>query len=175
MIMVITFRDDFRHQVLPYLQEHGFEVCIPPHRQDVLPMVAEQQPLAVLLDLYVTNPSGLEVLGELRAHGYKGKVIVLAGSSISSKIPQAYPLGVDQVIGGPQGFDGPLILQLSQILSAIRTALHPSIAKHAFELYEKRGRIHGHDLEDWLKAEREILKIKKLRTTKASRKSSRKP
>ena len=75
--MVITFRDDFRQQVIPYLQELGFEVCVPPHRQDVLPMVAEQQPLMVLLDLYVTNPNGLEVLGDLRAHGYKGKVTCL--------------------------------------------------------------------------------------------------
>lgn len=28
------------------------------------------------------------------------------------------------------------------------------IAKVAFELFEQRGRAHGHDLEDWLAAER---------------------
>ncbi len=27
------------------------------------------------------------------------------------------------------------------------------VARVAYDLYEKRGRIHGHDLEDWLKAE----------------------
>lgn len=32
------------------------------------------------------------------------------------------------------------------------------IAKRAFELYESRGREDGHDVEDWLSAEREILR-----------------
>ena len=27
------------------------------------------------------------------------------------------------------------------------------VAQVAYELYEQRGREHGHDLEDWLKAE----------------------
>ena len=31
------------------------------------------------------------------------------------------------------------------------------ISKRAYELYEKRGRTHGHSFEDWLEAERQIL------------------
>jgi len=31
------------------------------------------------------------------------------------------------------------------------------IAERAHELYEYRGRVHGYDREDWLKAEHEIL------------------
>ena len=30
------------------------------------------------------------------------------------------------------------------------------VARRAYELYEKRGREHGHDLDDWLQAEREL-------------------
>ena len=30
------------------------------------------------------------------------------------------------------------------------------IQRRAFELYERRGRQHGHDLDDWLQAEHEI-------------------
>ncbi|MEJ2685208.1 MAG: DUF2934 domain-containing protein [Candidatus Sulfobium sp.] len=33
-------------------------------------------------------------------------------------------------------------------------ALHDEIARVANELYEKRGRAHGHELEDWLAAEK---------------------
>lgn len=33
--------------------------------------------------------------------------------------------------------------------------LHQEIRQRAYELYEKRGREHGHDLDDWLKAETE--------------------
>jgi hypothetical protein len=44
-------------------------------------------------------------------------------------------------------------------------AVHEAISKRAFELYEKRGGRHGHDLEDWLEAERLILSQKKADTT----------
>ena len=33
--------------------------------------------------------------------------------------------------------------------------LHQEIRQRAYELYEKRGRAHGHDYDDWLKAEAE--------------------
>ena len=40
-----------------------------------------------------------------------------------------------------------------------RTAdhVHPMIAQRAYELYEQRGHAHGHDFEDWLEAEQQIL------------------
>jgi len=31
------------------------------------------------------------------------------------------------------------------------------VRKRAYEFYEERGCEHGHDIEDWLKAEAEIL------------------
>lgn len=31
------------------------------------------------------------------------------------------------------------------------------IRKRAYDFYEKRGREHGHDREDWVKAEAEIM------------------
>lgn len=31
------------------------------------------------------------------------------------------------------------------------------IVRRAYEIFEERGRIHGHDLDDWLQAERELL------------------
>jgi hypothetical protein len=33
--------------------------------------------------------------------------------------------------------------------------LYEQIRQRAYELFEKRGREHGHDVEDWLKAEAE--------------------
>ena len=35
--------------------------------------------------------------------------------------------------------------------------LQLAIARRAFELFEKRGRAHGHDWEDWFRAESEFL------------------
>ncbi len=35
--------------------------------------------------------------------------------------------------------------------------LHELIARRAYELFEKRGREEGHECEDWLEAERQML------------------
>jgi hypothetical protein len=35
--------------------------------------------------------------------------------------------------------------------------LHDEIAAVAYELFETRGCVHGHDLDDWLDAERTVL------------------
>ena len=35
---------------------------------------------------------------------------------------------------------------------------HDEIAQLAFSLYESRGRQDGHDVEDWLRAEQELLR-----------------
>jgi Protein of unknown function (DUF2934) len=35
--------------------------------------------------------------------------------------------------------------------------LHDRIALRAYEIFEKRGRAQGDDLQDWLRAEQEIL------------------
>ncbi len=44
---------------------------------------------------------------------------------------------------------------LTQALSSVE--LHRRISKVAYELYLRRGRVHGHDLDDWLAAERIVL------------------
>jgi hypothetical protein len=36
------------------------------------------------------------------------------------------------------------------------TQLEDQIRRRAYEIYEERGREHGHDLDDWLRAEAEI-------------------
>ena len=169
MIMIVTFQEELRDQLVKSLGRQGYEVCVPPHREDVLPMAKQQQPVVVLLDMYNNSPSGLKVLQQLRAQGYKGKVVLLGGSSIPSIISEAFRFGVDQVVGGPQGIDEPS--SLSQVETAIKTVLHSAIAARASELYEARGRMHGKDLEDWLEAERQILNLKRSLPSAKARKA----
>ena len=158
MIMLVTFHEEIRDKIGSFLTEKGYEVCVPPHRQDVVTLVKEKAPLVVVLDMYVAEPSGLDVLRELRAQNYQGKVVALTGTSMSSLMAKAFQLGVDQVIGGFQGSGG--ALNLDQVESAIKAALRSDIAKCAFELYEARGRTQGNDLGDWFEAERQILNVK---------------
>jgi DNA-binding NarL/FixJ family response regulator len=158
MIMIVTFHEELRGTISAFLSEKGYEVCVPPHRRDVIPLVKEKSPLVIVLDMYVAEPNGLEMLKELRAQNYHGKIVALAGTSVRSLMSQASQLGVDQVIGGFQGSGG--ALNLDQVESAIKMTLHSGIAKRAFELYESGGRRHGYALEDWLQAEREIFHAK---------------
>ena len=46
---------------------------------------------------------------------------------------------------------------LTQSLYDYMNEIYDKIAQQAFSLFESNGRTHGHDLEDWLKAEAEIL------------------
>ena len=50
----------------------------------------------------------------------------------------------------PEGFVGDLTFKRTQEINDL-------IARRAYELFESRGFAHGHDLEDWLRAESEIL------------------
>jgi hypothetical protein len=35
--------------------------------------------------------------------------------------------------------------------------LYDEVAKVAYDLHEKRGKVHGYDIDDWLEAERIVL------------------
>jgi hypothetical protein len=53
----------------------------------------------------------------------------------------------------------------------MKNNLYDEVAKVAYELHEKRGRVHGYDLEDWLEAERIVLE----RHAKGKEKEAKKP
>jgi len=42
------------------------------------------------------------------------------------------------------------------------TMLEEQICRRAYEIYEARGREHGHDREDWLQAEAEIVRSREM-------------
>jgi hypothetical protein len=39
-------------------------------------------------------------------------------------------------------------------------ASNETIARRAHELFQERGGVHGHDLDDWLEAERQISSLR---------------
>ncbi len=155
MIMIVAHQEEFREHLSKFLRDRHFEVQTAPHRQDVSTMVKTLNPCVLVLDMYVAEPSGLNLLRQLRTEGFKGKVVALTGKSLSPLVPEAYRLGVDQIVGFPKGIDGPISLE--RIECAIKGAMHALIAKRAFEIYVAKGQAHGHDIDDWLEAEHQIL------------------
>jgi hypothetical protein len=55
----------------------------------------------------------------------------------------------------------------------VKDYLYDEIKKVAYELHEKRGRVHGYDLDDWLDAERIVLKRYAKRIEKEAKKPSK--
>jgi hypothetical protein len=47
--------------------------------------------------------------------------------------------------------------EVSAFLAGGQMLIDPAIARRAHEIYLARGGEHGHDVEDWVAAEREIL------------------
>lgn len=52
-------------------------------------------------------------------------------------------------------------------LGELQRDIQKAIAYRAYELYASRGRSHGHDLEDWLHAESDLLKPAEVQITDA--------
>jgi Protein of unknown function (DUF2934) len=60
--------------------------------------------------------------------------------------------------------------------AAADSALRERIARKSYELYEKRGWVHGHHTEDWLEAERAVMAEIKIETkAKAKTKTVTRP
>jgi hypothetical protein len=46
---------------------------------------------------------------------------------------------------------------MAKIALPKRELTHPQIAHRAFEIYVARGGHHGHDMNDWFEAERQLV------------------
>jgi hypothetical protein len=51
---------------------------------------------------------------------------------------------------------GELEQLVADLETRARNAIQDAIARRAYEIFEQRGCLHGHDLDDWLQAEREL-------------------
>lgn len=165
MIMLVTHQEELRNQLIHSLLEKGHEVAVPPHREDVINVLNDFKPELVILDLYVSDPSGSDNLRLIQEHGYTGAMMVLSGPSMMPVVKEIYSSGgsLKRVIQGPVAVNGRY--DLGNLESTIQTLLeevrhrkncHASIAQRAYDIYESRGKMEGHNVEDWLRAEQEL-------------------
>jgi CheY-like chemotaxis protein len=165
MIMILTHQSELREQLSESLRTAGHTVTIPPHRQDMLTMLKESNPTLIVLDLYVSDPSGAEDWKLLREHGYQGGIIILAGPSMISVLKGMHPERAARIVQVPAKINGRF--HLGELLSTIASCMneglqekrnthHALVAERAYELYENRGKHDGRDVEDWQQAEKDI-------------------
>ena len=114
MFLVATNEMSFRTNLKKELTQMG-DVCVEVETgEEALAQVNQNHPDIILLDLYLREPGGMEVLRRLRAEGYFGKIILLAGPSVQTMTSEAFRLGALQIVGRP--------LDVHHVLGAIRVA-----------------------------------------------------
>lgn len=154
-VLIVTHEPERRARMTEFLSGCGYEVLVAPHREHVARFVEEKSPRVVVLDLYVSDPGALATLAELRAGGYEGKVVALAGPSTRNTLAEVFRLGADQLVGGIRAIGGPF--DPFEVEAAIRACFRDAIAQRAEQLWKEAGRPPERDLEFWVTAEREVL------------------
>ncbi len=114
MLLIATVDPILRSHLRQRLTEKGDSFQILEEGENIVDSVFCHQPSLVILDLYLTHPSGLAILRQLRAEGYAGQVVVLGGQSSQSLAPEATRLGALQIVGRP--------FSANQVLGAARVA-----------------------------------------------------
>jgi two-component system response regulator YesN len=114
MLLIATIDPILRENLQQTLTEKGEPFLLLEEGEDIITAVFRHNPSMVVLDLYLTHPSGLEILRQLREKGFSGKVVVLGGQSDQSMAPEASRLGAVQIVGRP--------FNANQVLGAVRVA-----------------------------------------------------
>lgn len=114
MLMIATIDPVLIRGLRRILEERGESFLILKEGANIVQSVIKQNPSLLILDLYLTNPSGIEILRQLRILGFPGKVVVLGGQSVQTLAPEACRLGAFQIVGRP--------FNPNQILCAARVA-----------------------------------------------------
>ncbi len=127
MISVVVIDDDFRVAKIHssfISRVDGFEVAGVAHSgADALTMIGRIEPDLILLDLYLPDIFGLDLLNQLRVQGLQSDVIVISAANESKTVQQAVQLGVTNYLLKPFSF-ADLKLRLDDYLVQ-RTSRHP--------------------------------------------------
>jgi len=127
MISVVVIDDDFRVAKIHssfVARLDGFEVAGVAHSgADALSLVKDVEPDLMLLDLYLPDIFGLDLLNQMRVQGLLCDVIVISAGNESKTVQQAVQLGVTNYLLKPFTF-----ADLQQRLDDYRlnrAAIHP--------------------------------------------------
>lgn len=114
MLAIATIDSSLRESLASSFRKNSIDFLVLREKEDIVKTVLQRHPSLVILDLYLSHPSGLEVLRQLRSGGFSGKVVVLGGPSTQTLASEASRLGAVQIVGRP--------FSTHQVLGAVRIA-----------------------------------------------------
>jgi DNA-binding response OmpR family regulator len=106
MIMLVTYRADTVRPTKYNFTGKGHKTCIAPHRQNVVAVMEDCHPDLMVLDMYLADPSGIDVLKTFCNGSYQWRIVMLSGPSMRSVLHDGLPMGVDKVVHVPEQIAG---------------------------------------------------------------------
>jgi UDP-3-O-acyl N-acetylglucosamine deacetylase len=122
-ILVVDDDRKVRDSIRDVLVDEGFRVATAADGLEALAAVKREAPKLVLLDVWMAEVDGIEVLRRMRDAALDMPVIVLSGHGNVEMAVKATKLGAVDFIEKPFSIDG--------LLSSVRRALHSSAAEPA--------------------------------------------
>ncbi len=115
-ILVVDDEQKVRESVRAVLSDEGFDVAVAGDGPEAIEMCAALNPALVLLDVWMPDMDGIELLERLRCTGNDVPVIVVSGHGNIEMAVKATRLGAVDFIEKPFSIDG--------LLSSVRRALN---------------------------------------------------
>ncbi len=114
-----------------------------------LRLVEQSNPDIIITDVYMPVMNGLDMIGELRSRGYKGKIIILSGYADFEYAIKALRLGVDDYLSKPV-----TVKTLEAVLNGAINQLEEKLVKD-FEQEDLRKKLELYEPfveKEWLKS-----------------------
>jgi CheY-like chemotaxis protein len=83
------------------LEPLGFDIAEAGSGEECLARVREQGPSLVLLDLMMSDMSGIDAAGRLRAAGWRGPIVVVSANAYPADRRRAFAAGCDDFLAKP--------------------------------------------------------------------------
>jgi len=121
-ILVVDDEPPVNDLLKRFLTLRGYKVLVASNGQQALTMVERDTPELIVLDAYMPDMNGVEVLRQLRERKYTGGVILLTPSRDDKLLHEALELGSVDVLGKPVDLERlALAIQVGCILTGQRS------------------------------------------------------
>jgi CheY-like chemotaxis protein len=140
-VLVVDDRRDMRYLLQTFLEEAGAHVSTAANGRDALQKVDEKRELdAVVLDMQMPEMDGFAAAKRLRELGYRGKLIALTASAMTSDRERCIEAGCDEYMSKP--------VDRARLLELIARAASENRARAAEAAPEPRRVLIVDDNED---------------------------
>ena len=100
-VLVVDDDEKFADVVVRALERAGYRCRVAGSGDQALWAVVADRPDAIVLDVMIPHPSGVEVCRHLRAVGYDGVIIVVSARSNPDDLSTARRAGADRFLAKP--------------------------------------------------------------------------